>query len=745
MRNVPGPLAAGDPGHVFLVDQFGGVGRQKVEIAPGANLTASDTTWPWIDVTSLVQWDPGVSISQGRADESTVAQPANCTFTVRNTSGDFTQFSPYSRYFPNLKIDMPVRASLDVGAGAVVRFQGYLNGITPSWEARDNYAVAKFSASGMLRRLQQGTSPSLSAMRRSFDKASVQPVGYWPLEGGTNATVMYDTINNMPTEQVDQSDAVTGEAGAVRFGSAFLGNGSDQVANISGSWSIGMRMPTTIVATGSASFQFSINFGNTVRSGGFVNANFRLNPYVAAKHLTFQLYFEDDEVGHIDVYEANPDLTVAAGPTSILSFTLGNIFDGQPRQFQLDMTASGGSGVAWQFWINDVSAGTGTYTASFSSPMNAAPWRMGSFAFDIDGSNTVGVGHFASFTSVVTANRYTVVNGYSGELATTRLARLCSEEDISLNVTGTSDTDMGPQGVTTLIDLLRECETADAGVLYDGFSSGLNYVTRAALQNQSAVLTLDAQAGEVIAPIIPVADDQKNLNDFIVNRVNGSSAEYVAPEVSSDPTVARRDSSVTVNYQDDSNLANRAAYEVHLQRVDDFRYPNLSVNFATSSQKAVAWLLTQLLRRIDVIGVTNIIRGFPPSDIRLLLQGYTEHWNVLTWDVTLNASSYEVHRVAAIEGSVSDSAWRIDSGSSSLVSSAVVGDTSIQVASTSSVEVWSTSAGDYPRDISVGGAKVTVTAVAGASSPQTFTVNALPYPLTAGWTVKLWRPPTIAL
>jgi len=48
------------------------------------------------------------------------------------------------------------------------------------------------------------------------------------------------------------------------------------------------------------------------------------------------------------------------------------------------------------------------------------------------------------------------------------------------------------------------------------------------------------------------------------------------------------------------------------------------------------------------------------------------------------------------------------------------GDTSLLVASTGTL--WSTDSADYPVDVMVGGERMTVTGVSGASSPQTFTV-----------------------
>ena len=73
--------------------------------------------------------------------------------------------------------------------------------------------------------------------------------------------------------------------------------------------------------------------------------------------------------------------------------------------------------------------------------------------------------------------------------------------------------------------------------------------------------------------------------------------------------------------------------------------------------------------------------------------------------------------------------------------SASAGATSLSVA-TASGPLWTTTADDCPLYIEVGGIRVTVTAISGASSPQTFTVtgSTVTKALASGLEVALWRP-----
>ena len=77
-----------------------------------------------------------------------------------------------------------------------------------------------------------------------------------------------------------------------------------------------------------------------------------------------------------------------------------------------------------------------------------------------------------------------------------------------------------------------------------------------------------------------------------------------------------------------------------------------------------------------------------------------------------------------------------------------VDQTSLSV-STSTGPVWTTNAGHVPFDINIGGERMTVTAISGATSPQTFTVtravNGVEKHHSAGASVRLWQPLTLGL
>ncbi len=75
-------------------------------------------------------------------------------------------------------------------------------------------------------------------------------------------------------------------------------------------------------------------------------------------------------------------------------------------------------------------------------------------------------------------------------------------------------------------------------------------------------------------------------------------------------------------------------------------------------------------------------------------------------------------------------------------------DTTLSVATTSG-PVWTTDPADLPMDIMVGGERMSVTAVSGASSPQTVTVtrwiNGVVKPHLSGAAVRIAEPVVTAL
>jgi hypothetical protein len=369
--------------------------------------------------------------------------------------------------------------------------------------------------------------------------------------------------------------------------------------------------------------------------------------------------------------------------TQFLSGTSLNWADRTWHYLRVVATTSG-SNTAVTFYLDGTSVASGTVAGVGPGSIN----RMTLVGFSETGTNIYDVmalanlAIYSSHDATQMATIYSAGRGYPGETATARIARLCDEQDVNLTVVGTSDTAMGPQLADTFLNLIRECETADHGVLYDGLGPGLVYATRAARYNISASLTADMAADppQVAYPFDPADDDQRNRNVFKVDRKNGLSVtvEQTDGRLGTD-AIGDYESSATLNVSTDSVLADHASWLNHLGTVEGFRYPRLNLDLAATPTIVSAWLAAGVADRIDVTNVTSRAVQHPAGTVPLLLEGWSESLGPFDWTVGANCSPYEPFEVFELEGS--DNRGRLDL-SQTLAADIDTTTTSLSVAST---------------------------------------------------------------
>ena len=145
--------------------------------------------------------------------------------------------------------------------------------------------------------------------------------------------------------------------------------------------------------------------------------------------------------------------------------------------------------------------------------------------------------------------------------------------DFQVTAADPGGTPMGPQRPATLLDILHEAELAEDGILYeDGF--GLGFRTRRSRYNQPVMLELDAAERELGLPFEPTRDDQRYRNQWTIDRTSGDSA--TATDETSQAQKGPRDDSLEVNYAADTQLPDRASWELNKSTTPRMRYPHLS-------------------------------------------------------------------------------------------------------------------------------------------------------------------------
>ena len=125
----------------------------KVEIAFNAGWATPAASRTWTDVSAYVDLEKLITITWGRSDERSTADPNQCTLTLDNRDGRFTAGNAGGAYYPNVKVNRPIRVKADpVDGSETVRFLRYVNGWPTEWsDGTDATAYAPISASSPAR------------------------------------------------------------------------------------------------------------------------------------------------------------------------------------------------------------------------------------------------------------------------------------------------------------------------------------------------------------------------------------------------------------------------------------------------------------------------------------------------------------------------------------------------------------------------------------------------------------------
>jgi hypothetical protein len=599
------------------------------------------------------------------------------------------------------------------------------------------------TSSGILRRLSQGRPPELSALRRAITHQ--YPAAYWPMED---------------------------ESGSTQFASGLLG-GSPMVIEVQG----GVELAADDSLAGSLPLPRT---ARTIDTGNNMVARGAVSGAGSTFTLSFQAFSPDLEVTD-ELESVNVTVGMVGGSANAVIVSFGydtlagndfvvagyNTSSGQSllinttvthvqawRDIRMVVEPSSGS-MRVRIWVDGVLADDETASASPGSP-NFVKVAMGSNGPE---RAPVSVGHVALFDGIVDPDLGDAADGHAAETAAARFLRICGEEGIPASVLGDPDDTMpmGSQPPATVLDLLGEIERTDGGLIYEPRGQlGLVYRTRTSLYDQTPALTLDWDDGR-LSPLRPTTDDRFVRNDVTTSRRSGSSARVVQ-EIGplnvqlpgDDPQgVGRYDTVVDVNPQYDAQLLDLADWQLALGTVDEVRFPSLMVDLDLDTDAADAAKAVDIG---DLIVVDNLPPDLSAQQLRLIVLGYTETIKPKRRTITFNCRPETPYRVGVwgsdTDPDSEDTDSRYDTAGSTLTSDVDADDTSLSI-TTSVGQEWTTDANDMPFDVLVGGERMTVTAVSGSSSPQTFTVtrsvNGVTKSHTAGTAVELADPVVWAL
>jgi hypothetical protein len=600
----------------------------------------------------------------------------------------------------------------------IPRFAGELSELVPDSDPSQNAKTSSMTASGIMRRLGQGKSPAKTTVESYVVGNAVQPIAYWPLDdrglsiqGRVAAGAGLPAVLNFVATAGPTVNATPGLA----FGSGDLGPWLPPVAKIdrksfircglepsySGSWT-----HHCILAFVGGAYTDSLNddqltIGNI--TAGFWSIRFDS--------------FNQNVLVHRPDTGANV-ATISSGvydaATHLVSFR----------------TTQNGANVDWVLMLDGTTIGSGTII-SLTNPAVVRSVFQQNVTGGSEDSRQRSIGHLLLYSGdgPSVAEVVDAAFGHVGESAGRRIERLCSQQGIPFSYVGDLDATpaMGPQNAQPAFALMREAEAVDMGTLKETRGlAGLTYVTRESKFGQPARAALDYTAGHIAEPLKPVHDDRATRNQITVKRDGGG--EYTATQTSgpnnvNDPgtavgAVGLYDHEVTVNALDDDQLPDIAGWLLHLGTDPQPRFPVIKVELAASgiTDALEAELLATGVD--DRITVDNLSAADIYDQVTQLASGYRETLSTTRHNLDFNCSPESPWHVMEFDDGVS----RWDSDASTLTSNIAAAPSSFQV-TISDGTLWTTDAAQFPLDVKVGGQRMTISGISGASSPQTFTVS----------------------
>lgn len=659
----------------------------------------------------------------------------------------------------------PIVFSYDNLAWRQPRFQGEISAIKPGWDASQRLVWSDIEAAGIKRRLGSKTSPLLSPGRRRIsyitkagNVVGADVIAWWPLEDPEDTAIPESVAVASAGSYVYPSVAIPyGASGAGRVvlngtndcpgaprsmvvnpqGDIYLQTGNDRaIALLSTSW--GAMFGLKVEPTKTAAVNLDCNPNSaTVGTSGW---RFRM---VFLSTGSVEIRFDD----------------TGAGVTDVLVGTLvvrSNGWLNHDWNHYVISARQNGANVDWTVWFNGEQTLTGTRATTTLRPLTEVRFSGTHFAGADAGPFAVAHANILkSYPALWNASTVDAISdaviGHRGEYALDRMSRILAENGMNFSYIGnTTDTPkMGPQPTDTLLGILEQCAAADGGTLFEPRGDiGFAYRTHASRYNQTSAFTLNYAGGHVDQPFDSIDDDQVTVNDVRVSRIGGATARNTVTTgrlgTADPPTgVGIYEGAPDLSLYSDDQLEQIAAWLTFVGTLDASRYDVISINLANSD--VVAAGIDEAVLRSDIddrFSITNPFVLHDPDQIDLLARGYFEQINVLGHKVQINCTPGAVYD--ALQPGLAGKSY-IDSENSTLNGAHNSSTTSLSVASTNGM-LWVVGAG-LSIPVKIAGELVTVTTIAGAASPQTFTVtrsqNGVVKSLPSGSAVRTARRTTI--
>lgn len=638
-----------------------------------------------------------------------------------------------------------------------------------------NDAWVDIESSGVLSRVQQGTPEESSALYRTYTNPDgitetytdlnytlgshgpYYPIGYWPMED-----------NILPGADTDApAQEVTGS-----------GTHSQQAATITGTVEFGAD--NTFFASKSAA---KFTTGSMIRFpvSNAVDSTDAEGAIAGAWCVEFVIYAPDgitngSRIAEVRQTGADRIVRLTYSATDTLVLTVHNA-----AGTQIDTSGSLSAAINRRHNKLSIYSEGATFFLFYENQSAKTKTLLGSCvgADSVTGQiyearlnanqtmNGVYLAHLAAFDATEAAGQpygkgfffadylSTSMDAWRQEPAARRAERLTWEEQIVNYNIGDNGPRMGIQGTKSYAELMQEVQEVDMGYLYEPRQVlGLGYRTRTSMYNAPVMLNLSYGNNDLSGTFSPVRDNRGSVNDMTVVKDFGTKGRYVltsgSRSVESPPNgIGRYRDEQTISLYRDSDLPGQAQWRVFVGTRDDLRVDTITIALENPRIGEVADNVYRFYTADigDRIQLTDLPLLLLPDDMELSIVGYTETFDQFQHTITFNCVPGSAFAVGQTVETTSTTSSKANSQTTTLNEALDTTETGVDVAIESGSALWTTSGVDF--DIVIGGERMTVSAVSGSSSPQTFTVvrsvNGVVKTHASGETVQLFKKAYTAL
>jgi hypothetical protein len=585
------------------------------------------------------------------------------------------------------------------------RFFGEVSTLDQAHNETGKVRTTAVVARGIFARFQAGKKPVDSAMRRYWTtEAAATPWAYWSLEDGKSAIAAESGIGGAPMQST---------AGQVKFGSDSAFENSNPLAVSNKTQLIGY-------VDGAGSGRVQVMFLCHLPASGMNDDDVLLAVYATGSIFLWRLSWRTGGALTLQRYSQGGVLI----GTSTIAFDLA-----REVKLLLNLVAvQNGANVDWTLFGYEVGKPVAGATGGTDAGQTVGSTINARIDPDSELAN-VGFGHLAVPSTLVDGFAFlSQVNAYNGERGYGRVSRLATARGWNVASFRGHDpandlwTAYGPQLPKTFAELMEECAAGDKSLIYENRGSIFGtWRVCSSMLHQSPRLTLSyghSQVGEVI---LPTADNKDVVNRSTAKQPNGTSVELVqttgrlAAVDPEDGGIGVIDKQAEVNVYSSKELTDIAAWNLHLGTYAGPRFPSVPVKLHSPELTPVLQLAALDVYLGDLVRLTDI----DAADVDGLVVGYSETITQKTHDIVYTTTPGEPWHTAVANAA----GHKADSGASTVDTAVSSTATTMSVASVTRWIDSATYASEFPLDITVEGERMTVTAITGTSSPQTFTVT----------------------